>query len=143
MNGDVNDGDNKDQSQYNSTFSSDELVCPLPNCDGPKEPNEVDQTCENIQCGVFLGTIVALTAAAAVHFVGNGTEFAKVESALGRHRHNNSFVTRKIENHVPQPSRQRVFLVSPWELYSKTDPSDQTPSLGVSFNQEHKEINKE
>lgn len=75
--------DDQDPSKYNST-NTFEAVCPIPDFDEPDEPNEVDQTCEDIQCGIFFGTMVTLTAAAAVPFVGSAAVVAKVAARIAR-----------------------------------------------------------
>jgi energy-converting hydrogenase Eha subunit A len=80
----INVRDNSDPSQYISTNSNEAAVCPIPNFDEPEEPDNVDQTCENIQCGIFFGTMVTLTAASAVPFAGSGAVFAKVAARVAR-----------------------------------------------------------
>ena len=72
-----------DPSQYNSTTQELE-VCPIPDFDEPEMPDNVDKTCEQIACGVFFGTMVALTAATAVPFAGAGAAAAKVAARIAR-----------------------------------------------------------
>ena len=84
MDSTIQDRDGTDPSLYNSTFSAEEAVCPIPTFDKPEEPNKVDEKCENIQCGIFFGTMVTLTAAAATPFVGSGAVFAKVAARVAR-----------------------------------------------------------
>lgn len=71
----------------NLQSDADYKTCAPYDFDEPDEPNEnsrVDEMCERIQCGLFFGTMLTLTALSGVPFVGGGAAAAKVSARVAR-----------------------------------------------------------